>query len=169
MRKIPTMRLCHVTRKAACSQSFVRVPEPAAPTLSPTHCTRHPLCGDRHIVCDLYVMCSNITIIWHVTDLYSSANIVRVIKSGRMRWVGHVERIEERRGVCRVLVEKPEGKKPKEEPDVDRRIILSWIFRNWDVGAWTGSIWLGKGTLGGHLSAAMNVQIPQNARNFLTS
>jgi hypothetical protein len=60
----------------------------------------------------MYVRYSNVTIIWHVTDLYSSPNIVRVIKSRRMRWVGHVERMEERRGVFRVLVEKPEGKKP---------------------------------------------------------
>jgi len=37
------------------------------------------------------------------------------------------------------------------DPGVDRRIILSWILRKWDVGAWTGSIWLRIGTGGGHL------------------
>ena len=39
-------------------------------------------------------------------------NIFRVIKSGRIRWEGHVARVGERRGVYRVLVEKPEGKRP---------------------------------------------------------
>jgi len=43
-------------------------------------------------------------------DLYSSPNIVRVIKSRRMRWAGHVARMYEDRGAYRVLVGKPEGK-----------------------------------------------------------
>jgi hypothetical protein len=47
-------------------------------------------------------------------DLYSSPYIARVIKSRKMRWAGHVARMKEKRGVCRVLVEKPEGKKPLE-------------------------------------------------------
>ena len=38
-----------------------------------------------------------------------------------------------------------------EGPGVDGRIILRWIFRKWDVGAWTGSSWLRRGTGGGHL------------------
>ena len=37
------------------------------------------------------------------------------------------------------------------DPDVDGRIILSWIFRKWDVGVRTGSFWLRIGTGGGHL------------------
>jgi hypothetical protein len=45
-------------------------------------------------------------------SLYSSLNIVRVIKSRRMRWEGHVARMGERRGVYRVLVGRPEGKRP---------------------------------------------------------
>ena len=44
--------------------------------------------------------------------LYSSPNIVRVIKSRKMRWAGHVARMGEGRGVYRVLVGKPEGKRP---------------------------------------------------------
>jgi len=51
-----------------------------------------------------------------LNDLYSSPNIVRVIKSRRMRWAGHVARIGEERGVCRVLVENPEGKRPLGRP-----------------------------------------------------
>jgi hypothetical protein len=49
-------------------------------------------------------------------NLYSSPNIVRVIKSRRMRWAGHVARMGERRGVYRVLVGKPEGKRPLGRP-----------------------------------------------------
>jgi hypothetical protein len=47
-----------------------------------------------------------------LNDLYSSANIVRVMKSRRMGWAGHAERMGEGRGVYRVLVGKPEGKRP---------------------------------------------------------
>jgi len=47
-----------------------------------------------------------------LNDLYCSPNIVRVIKSRRMRWAGHVARMGERRGVYRVLVGKTEGKRP---------------------------------------------------------
>jgi len=51
-----------------------------------------------------------------LNDLYSPPSIVRVIKSRRMRWAGHVARMGERRGVYRVLVGKPEGKKPLRRP-----------------------------------------------------
>jgi hypothetical protein len=51
-----------------------------------------------------------------VNDLYSSPNIVRVIKSRRMKWAGHVARMEESRGVYRVLVWNPEGKRPLGRP-----------------------------------------------------
>jgi hypothetical protein len=49
-------------------------------------------------------------------SLYSSLNIVKVIKSRRMRWAGHVARMGEGTGVCRVLVGKPEGKRPLGRP-----------------------------------------------------
>ena len=51
-----------------------------------------------------------------LNDLHSSPNIVRVIKSRIMKWAGHVARIEEGRGVYRVLVGKPEGKRPLGRP-----------------------------------------------------
>jgi len=51
-----------------------------------------------------------------LNDLYSSPNIVREIKSRRMRWAGHVVRMGEEKGVYRVLVGKPEGKKPLGRP-----------------------------------------------------
>ena len=49
-------------------------------------------------------------------DLYSLPNIVRVVKSRRMRWVGHVAHVGEGRGVYRALVGKPEGKRPLGRP-----------------------------------------------------
>jgi len=51
-----------------------------------------------------------------LNDLQFSPNIVRVIKSRRMRWVGHVARMRESRGVYMVLVGKPEGKRPLGRP-----------------------------------------------------
>ena len=77
-----------------------------------------------------------------LNSLYSSPNIVRVIKSRKMRWARHVARMEEGRGVHKVLVGKPEGK---------RRIILRWIFREWEWVVETGWSWLRIGTGGGRL------------------
>jgi hypothetical protein len=77
---------------------------------------------------------------------YSSPNIVRVIKSRRTRWAGHVARMGEWRGVYRVLVRKPEG-----DPGVEGRVILRSIFKMWDVGIWTGLNWLKIGRGGRHL------------------
>jgi transposase len=49
-------------------------------------------------------------------SLYYSPNIVRVIKARRMRWAGHVARMGKGRGVRRILVERPEGKRPLGRP-----------------------------------------------------
>ena len=57
-----------------------------------------------------------------LNDLYSPPNIVRVIKSRRIRWAGHVARMGEERGVYRVLVGKPEGKRPLGKPR------LRWVY-----------------------------------------
>ena len=51
-----------------------------------------------------------------LNDMYSIPNIVRMVKSRRMRWAGHVARMGEDRGVHRVLVGKPEGKRPLGRP-----------------------------------------------------
>jgi len=51
-----------------------------------------------------------------LNDLYSSPNIVRVIKLRRMRWAGHVAHMGDGRGVYRMLVGKPEGKRPLGKP-----------------------------------------------------
>ena len=64
--------------------------------------------------------------------------------------MGNVACIEERRGVHRVLLGKHEEKNHLEDPGVDGRIILRWIFRKWDVRLWFGSSWLRIGTGGRH-------------------
>ena len=51
-----------------------------------------------------------------LNDLYSSPNIFRVIKSRRMRWAGHVALMGQNRGVSKVLMGKPEGKRPLGRP-----------------------------------------------------
>jgi hypothetical protein len=51
-----------------------------------------------------------------VDNLYSSPSIIRVIKSRRMRWAGHVARMGEKRNAYRILVGKPEGKRPLGRP-----------------------------------------------------
>jgi len=55
-----------------------------------------------------------------------------------MRWVGHVEYMGERKGACRVLVRKPEGKRPLGNPATDWRIILKLIFIEVECG---GGVW----------------------------
>ena len=72
-----------------------------------------------------------------LNDLYSSPNIVRVIKSRRMRWAGHVVHMGEERVVYRALVGKPEGRNHRGDLGVDGWIILGRISRRWDVGIWT--------------------------------
>jgi hypothetical protein len=47
-----------------------------------------------------------------INDLYSSPNIIRVIKFRRMRWAGHVGRMAEKRGAYRIFVVRPEGRRP---------------------------------------------------------
>ena len=56
-----------------------------------------------------------------LNDLCCLPNIVGMIKSRRMRWAGHVARMGDGRGVCRVLVGKPEGKNHLEDTGVDGR------------------------------------------------
>jgi hypothetical protein len=64
--------------------------------------------------------------------LYYSLNIVRVIKWRRIRWEGHVARMEERRGVYRVLVRKPEGKRRNGRPRRVWEYNINMDLRKWD-------------------------------------
>ena len=105
-----------------------------------------------------------------LNDLYSSPNIVRVIKSRRVRLAGHVARMGEEMGVYRVLVGKPEGRRPLGRPR--RRWVDTIRMDLQEVGCWYMD-WIGLAqdrdrwrTL---VSAVMNFRVPWNAGNFLTS
>jgi len=80
-------------------------------------------------------------------DLCSSLNIIRLIKSRRMRWAGYVARTGDRRGAYRVSVERPEGKRPLGRPT---RKWANNIKNDQEVGwgMWTRLIFLRKGTGG---------------------
>jgi hypothetical protein len=58
-------------------------------------------------------------------DLCSSPSIIRIIKAGRMRWAGHVAPMGEKRNTYRLLVGKPEGRRPLGRP---RRRWVGWIL-----------------------------------------
>jgi hypothetical protein len=68
-----------------------------------------------------------------------------------MRWLVHVARIEERRGVYRILVGKPEGKRPLGRPSRRWEDNIKMDVQEVGCGAWTGSSWLRIGTGGGHM------------------
>jgi hypothetical protein len=105
-----------------------------------------------------------------LNDLYCSPNIVQVIKSRRMRWAGHVAHMGEERGVYRVLVGKPKGKRPlgrpwrrwKDNIKMDLQEVgcegMDWIELAQDRDRWQALV-----------NVVMNLQVPQNAGNFLDS
>jgi len=96
-----------------------------------------------------------------LNNLYSSPNIVRVIKSRRMRWAGHVARMGQGRGVYRVLVEKPERRRPLGRPrrrwedniKMDIREVgcgcVDWMELAQDRDRWRAPV-----------SAVMNLRVP---------
>jgi hypothetical protein len=75
-------------------------------------------------------------------ELYSSPSIIRIIKSIRLRWAGHVARMGEKRNAYRILVGKQEGKRPLGRPR------CRWVDNGME---WIGLIWLRIGTSGGLL------------------
>ena len=95
-----------------------------------------------------------------LSDLYSSPNTVRVIKSIKMRWAGHVARMVEERGVYRVLLGKPERRRPLGRPRcrwVDIRMDLQEVgcgYMDWIGLAQDRNRWR---TL---VSAVMNLRVP---------
>jgi hypothetical protein len=60
--------------------------------------------------------------------LYLSPNIIREINSRRMRWVGHVALMGEKRKLYKVLVGRPKGKRPLGDQGIDGRMGSKWIF-----------------------------------------
>jgi hypothetical protein len=86
-----------------------------------------------------------------LNDLYSSPNIIRVIKSRNMRWAGHVARMGEGRGAYRILVGKPEGRRSLGRPRRRTEENIKNGSSRSVMGAWTGFSWLRIGTGGGLL------------------
>ena len=105
-----------------------------------------------------------------LSDLYSLPNIVRVVRSRRMRWAGHVTLMGEGRGVHRILVGKPEGKRLLGRPrcrwndnikmDVQEMggVCGDWMELVQDRESWRELV-----------SKVMNFRVPYNVGNFLTS
>jgi hypothetical protein len=94
-------------------------------------------------------------------NLYASSNIVRVIKSRRMRRAGHVARMGEMRNVCKILVGKPKGKRPLEKP---RRRCDDNIRMDLREKGWEGVEWIllpqGRDQLEAVVNTVMNLRVP---------
>jgi hypothetical protein len=81
-------------------------------------------------------------------DFYSSPNITRVIKTRRMRWVGHVACLGQIRNACKILIIKPEGKKPLVRHRQGWEYYIRMDLREIGWEGVTGCIWLRMGTSG---------------------
>jgi hypothetical protein len=86
-------------------------------------------------------------------NVHSSPSIIRMIKSRRMRWAGHVAQIGDKRNAYRIFVRKPGGKRPlgrsRGRQVGNNKMYIREI--GWDGMGWTGLIWLRIGTSGGLL------------------
>jgi hypothetical protein len=103
-------------------------------------------------------------------NLYASPSIIRMIKSRRMRWAGHVASVGEKRNAYRILVEMPEGKRPLGRPrrrwvdniKMDLREIgrdgMDWIGLAQNMDQWRALV-----------NTVMNLQVPKNAGKLLSS
>jgi hypothetical protein len=83
--------------------------------------------------------------------LNASPNIVRMIKWKRMRWDGNVACMWARRGAYRLLVGKPEGKRPLARPRHGWEDNIKIDLHEVGWGSWTGLFWISIGACGGHL------------------
>jgi hypothetical protein len=91
-----------------------------------------------------------------VHNPYSSPRIIRLIKSRRIKWAGHVEHMGKKRNACRILVGKPGGERPLRRP----RCRWEDDIKNGSHRDRTGLIWLRIGTSGGLVKTVMNLQVP---------
>jgi hypothetical protein len=94
-------------------------------------------------------------------DLYSSPNIIRIMKSRRMRWAGHVARVREKKNTYRLLVGKPEGKRPLGRPRL--RCVYNIKMDLLEIG-WSGVDWIGlaqdRDKWKALVNAVMNLRVP---------
>jgi hypothetical protein len=94
-------------------------------------------------------------------NLYSSLGVIRIIKQRRMRWVGHVARMAEKRNMYRLLVGKPEGRRPLGRPR--RRWIDNIKMDLLEIGL-GGAEWTGfaqdRYRWRALVKAAMNLRVP---------
>jgi hypothetical protein len=81
-----------------------------------------------------------------LNDLYSSPNVIRMIKSRIIRWAGHVAHMEEGRGAYRIMVGDLREGDHLEDPGVDGDDDIKMDLQEVGWGAWTGLIWLRIGT-----------------------
>ena len=96
-----------------------------------------------------------------LSDQYSSPNIIRVIKSRRMRCAWHVACMGERGDAYRVLVGKPEGTRPLGISSSRWEDNIKMDLQEVGWGAWTGLLWLSIGTgCGTFVNAVMNLRLP---------
>ena len=84
-------------------------------------------------------------------DLYFSPNTIRVFKSRRMRWAGQVACMGDAKDAYRVLVGRPDGRRPLRRRRHRLEDIVKMDVQEVGWGAWTGLIWLRTGTGGGLL------------------
>jgi hypothetical protein len=94
-------------------------------------------------------------------DLYSSPTIIRIIKSRRMRWTGHVARMGEKRNAYRLLVGKPEGKRPLGRP---RRRWVDNIRMDLGKVGWGDVDWIGlakdRNRWRAFVNSVLNLRVP---------
>jgi hypothetical protein len=103
---------------------------------------------------------------YELHNLYSSPNIIRMIKSRRMRWAGHVTRTGEKRNAYSILVGKPEGRRPLGRPRCRWVDNIKMDLR--EIG-WDGVHWVDLAQDRDHLRALVNTVMNLRVHKMLGS